>query len=156
VEFISNVYSVDGQKVIQCFIRDITQQKQAEDKLALSEIRYRSLFESAKDGILVLDAETGKIEEINPFLVDMLGFKEEKLSEKAVWEVNFFKDIVTNKDKFMEMQQKQSEHFEDVPMETADGRKINIEFISKVFSVENHKVIQCFIRDISKIKDENK
>lgn len=152
VEFISNVYSVDGQKVIQCFIRDITQQKQAEDKLTLSEIRYRGLFESAKDGILVLDAETGKIEEINPFLVDMLGFKEEKLSEKAVWEVDFFKDIVTNKDKFIEMQQKQSEHFKDVPMETADGRKINIEFISKVFSVENHKVIQCFIRDISKIK----
>jgi two-component system CheB/CheR fusion protein len=156
VEFISNVYSVDGQKVIQCFIRDITQQKQAEDKLALSEIRYRSLFESAKDGILVLDAETGKIEEINPFLIDMLGFKEEKLSEKAVWEVDFFKDIVTNKDKFMEMQQKQSEHIEDVPMETADGRKINVEFITKVFSVENHKVIQCFIRDISKIKDKNK
>jgi len=156
VEFISNVYSVDGQKVIQCFIRDITQQKQAEDKLALSEIRYRSLFESAKDGILVLDAETGKIEEINPFLLDMLGFKEEKLSEKSVWEVDFFKDIVANKDKFMEMQQKKSEHFEDLPMETADGRKINIEFISKVFSVENHKVIQCFIRDISKIKDKNK
>jgi two-component system CheB/CheR fusion protein len=103
-----------------------------------------------------LDAETGKIEEINPFLINMLGFKEEKLSEKAVWEVDFFKDIVTNKDKFMEMQQKQSEHFKDVQMETADGRKINIEFISKVFSVENHKVIQCFIRDISKIKDENK
>ena len=150
VEFISNVYAVDGHKVIQCFIRDITQQKQAEDKLALSELRYRSLFESAKDGILVLDAETGKIEEINPFLLDMLGFDEDELTEKAIWEVNFFKDIVTNKDKFLEIQQKKSEHYKEVPMETGDGRKINVEFISTVFSVENHKVIQCFIRDIDK------
>ena len=152
VEFISNVYAVDGHKVIQCFIRDITQQKQAEDKLALSELRYRSLFESAKDGILVLDAETGKIEEINPFLLDMLGFDEDELTEKAIWEVNFFKDIVTNKDKFLEIQQKKSEHYKEVPMETGDGRKINVEFISTVFSVENHKVIQCFIRDIDKKK----
>jgi two-component system CheB/CheR fusion protein len=154
VEFISNVYAVDGHKVIQCFIRDITQQKLAEDKLALSELRYRSLFESAKDGILVLDAETGKIEEINPFLLDMLGFDEDEITEKAIWEVNFFKDIVTNKDKFIEIQQKKSEHYEEVPMETGDGRKINVEFISTVFSVENHKVIQCFIRDID--KKENK
>ena len=150
VEFISNVYAVDGHKVIQCFIRDITQQKQAEDKLALSELRYRSLFESAKDGILVLDAETGKIEEINPFLLDMLGFDEDELTEKAIWEVNSFKDIVTNKDKFLEIQQKKSEHYKEVPMKTGDGRKINVEFISTVFSVENHKVIQCFIRDIDK------
>ena len=152
VEFISNVYSVDNQKVIQCMIRDITQQKIIENKLSISEIRYRSLFESAKDGILVLDAESGKIIEINPYLVNLLGSKQEKLSEKAIWEVGFFKELIDNKDKFLELQQKKFQQYEDLKLETADGRKINVEFISKVFSIDNHKVIQCFIRDITEKK----
>jgi two-component system CheB/CheR fusion protein len=150
VEFISNIYSVDdNQKVIQCLIRDITQYKQLEEKLTFSEIRYRGLFESSKDGILVLDAETGNIVEINPSLKEILGNSKEELVEKTIWEVGFFKNIIDNKDKFLELQKKKSVHFEDLPLQTADGRKINIEFISKVFTVANQKVIQCFIRDIS-------
>jgi two-component system CheB/CheR fusion protein len=154
VEIISNVYQVENQKIVQCLVRDITQRKLAEDKLTVSETRYRSLFESAKDGILVLDAENGNIMEINPYLIDMLGYSKEELVEKAVWEVGFFKNIIDNKDKFLKLQQKKSVQYQDLPLETADGRKINIEFISKVFSVENHKVIQCFIREITSKKEE--
>jgi two-component system CheB/CheR fusion protein len=150
VEFISNIYQVDNQKVVQCLIRDITQQKMAEEKLKISESRYRSLFESAKDGILVLDSENGNIVEINPYLIDMLGYTKNELLKKAIWEVGFFKKIIDNKDKFLKLQQKNFLQYEDLPLETADGRKINVEFISKVFSIENHKVIQCFIRNIAK------
>jgi two-component system CheB/CheR fusion protein len=151
VEFISNVYQLENQKVVQCLIRDITLQKLAEEKLKISESRYRSLFESAKDGILVLDSETGNIVEVNPYLIDMLGYAKDKLIEKTIWEVGFFKNIIDNKDKFFKLQQNIFLQYEDLPLETADGRKINVEFISKVFSVENHKVIQCFIRDITKV-----
>lgn len=150
VEFISNIYQVDNQKVVQCLIRDITQQKMAEEKLKISESRYRSLFESAKDGILVLDSENGNIVEINPYLIEMLGYTKNELLKKAIWEVGFFKKIIDNKDKFLKLQQKNFLQYEDLPLETADGRKINVEFISKVFSIENHKVIQCFIRNIAK------
>jgi two-component system CheB/CheR fusion protein len=153
VEFISNVYEVENQKVVQCLVRDITQRKKAEENLTISETRYRSLFESAKDGILVLDAENGNIMEINPYLIDMLGYSKDKIVEKAIWEVGFFKNIIDNKDKFLKLQQKKFVQYEDLPLETADGRKINIEFISKVFSVENHKVIQCFIREITGKKE---
>jgi two-component system, chemotaxis family, CheB/CheR fusion protein len=149
VEFISNVYEVDNQKVVQCLVRDITQRKQAEEKLTLSETRYRSLFESAKDGILLLDAENGTIVEINPYLINMLGYSKEDLVKKAVWEVGFFKNIIDNRDKFLKLQKKKFVQYEYLPLETADGRKIKIEFISKVFTVENNKVIQCFIREIS-------
>lgn len=151
MEFISNVYQLENQKVVQCLIRDITLQKSAEEKLKISESRYRSLFESAKDGILVLDSETGNIVEVNPYLIDMLGYAKDKLIEKTIWEVGFFKNIIDNKDKFFKLQQNIFLQYEDLPLETADGRKINVEFISKVFSVENHKVIQCFIRDITKV-----
>ena len=154
VEIISNVYEVENQKVVQCLVRDITQRKQAEEKLMLSETRYRSLFESAKDGILVLDAANGTIVEINPYLIDMLGYSKEDLVQKAVWEVGFFKNIIDNKEKFLKLQKKKFVQYEDLALETADGRKIKIEFISKVFTVENNKVIQCFIREISGKKEE--
>ncbi len=125
---------------------DITHAKMAEFKVALSETRYRLLFESAKDGILILDAETGKIVDVNPFLIDLLGYSKEQFIEKAIWQIGFLKDIVANKDKFIELQQKEIVRYENLPLETADGRKINVEFVSNVYLVAHEKVIQCFIR----------
>jgi two-component system CheB/CheR fusion protein len=96
-----------------------------------------------------LDAENGSIMDINPYLMDMLGYSKDQLVDKAIWEVGFFKNIIDNKDKFLKLQQNKFVKYEDLPLETADGRKINVEFISKVFSIENNKVIQCFIREIT-------
>jgi two-component system CheB/CheR fusion protein len=128
---------------------DITPAKRAEQLLTISETRYRNLFESAKDGILILDAATGKIVDVNPFLVDMLGYSKEQFLEKAIWELGFLKDIVANKDKFLELQQKEIVRYENLPLETATGKKINVEFVSNVYLVDNVKVIQCFIREIA-------
>ncbi|MEI6060612.1 MAG: PAS domain S-box protein [Bacteroidota bacterium] len=130
-------------------MRDVTERKRAEDAVISSEIRYRRLFESAKDGILILDAATGKIVDVNPFLVELLGYSEEQFIEKAIWEIGFLKDIVANEDKFLELQQQEYVRYEDLPLETADGRRINVEFISNVYQVDLKKVIQCNIRDIS-------
>ena len=132
---------------------DITTAKKLElevkitnEALAISETRYRRLFETAKDGILLLDAETGMITDVNPFLIELLGYSKKQFFEKAIWEIGFLKDIIANKDKFLELQQKEIVRYEDLPLETADGRKISVEFISNVYSVNNLKVIQCQIR----------
>jgi two-component system CheB/CheR fusion protein len=118
-----------------------------EKALTISETRFRRLFETSQDGILLLDAETGKITEVNPYLIEMLGYSREQFIEKAIWEIGFFKDVVANKDKFIELQQKEFVRYENLPLETANGRKINVEFISNVYSLENIKVIQCQIRE---------
>jgi len=131
---------------------DITELKRVEKLLTISETRYRRLFESAKDGILILDAKTGKIVDVNPFLIEMLGYLKEQFIGKAIWEIGFLKDIVANQDKFLELQQKEYVRYENLPLETADGRKINVEFVSNVYLVNHHKVIQCNIRDITKRK----
>ncbi len=120
-----------------------------EKALIASEIRYRHLFESAKDGIFILDAETGMIVDVNPFLIDLLGYSKENLLQKAVWEIGFLKDIVQNKDKFLELQQKEYVRYEDLPLETAEGQKIHVEFVSNIYLADNKKVIQCNIRDIT-------
>ncbi len=118
-----------------------------------SEVRYRRLFEAAKDGILLLDAGTGSIMDVNPFLIDLLGYSREKFLGKKVWEIGFLKDVFANKENFLELQQKKYIRYEDLPLETADGRKIEVEFVSNVYLVEDHEVIQCNVRDVTARKE---
>ncbi len=127
---------------------EITLSANAQQQLAISETRYHGLFESAKDGILILDAETGEIVDVNPFLIEMLAYSKKQLVKKRIWEIGLFKDVVANKDKFLELQQKKIVRYENLPLETSDGRKINVEFVSNVYLISNEKVIQCFIREI--------
>jgi PAS domain S-box-containing protein len=121
----------------------------AEVLLTASEHRYRRLFETAKDGILILDAVTGMVVDVNPFLIKLLGYSYEAFLGKAVWDLGFFRDIVDNEENFRELQQKEYIRYDDKPLKTADGRKIYVEFISNVYLVDHQKVIQCNIRDIS-------
>ena len=152
VEFISNVYLIDCKKVIQCNIRNITERKRTEEKLQVSEKSYRRLFESAKDGILILDALSGQIVDVNPFITEMLGYSHQELLGKELWEIGAFKNIVASKDGFVELQNKEYIRFEDMPLETKAGKLINVEFISNVYLVDHEKVIQCNIRDITERK----
>jgi len=131
---------------------DISVRKKSEELLVASEIRYRRLFESAKDGILILDAETGAIVDVNPYLVELLGYSTEQFHGKKIWEIGVFSDFIANRDKFLELQQKEYVRYDDLPLKTIDGRKIDVEFVSNVYEVSHHKVIQCNIRDITKRK----
>ncbi len=129
-----------------------TKRKKAEEALSVSEVRYRRLFETSQDGILIVDAETGMIVDVNPFLIEMLDFSHEQFVGKAIWEIGLFKDIASNKNKFMELQRQECVRYEDLPLETANGRRIEAEFISNIYTVDHQKVIQCNIRNITERK----
>lgn len=131
---------------------DITEAKKAKDLLAISEMSYRSLFETAQEGILILDGITGKIKNVNPFLINLLGYPEKKFLKKEIWDIGFLKDVVANKENFLELQKQKYIRYEDLPLETADGKKIDVEFISNVYEIDRHKIIQCNIRDITQRK----
>jgi len=150
-----NIY-VQDKEFRFTVVQDVTARKLAENAVQISETRYRRLFESAKDGILILDAESGMIKDVNPFLIEMLGYSKEEFIEKAIWEIGFFRDLVANKDKFIELQQDEYVRYENLPLETAYGKTINVEFVSNVYLVDDRKVIQCNIRDITerRIADE--
>jgi PAS domain S-box-containing protein len=120
--------------------------------LLASELRYRRLFESAKDGILILNAETGQIDDVNPFLIELLGYSRDQFVNKAIWDIGFFKDIIANQDNFLQLKERKYIRYKDLPLETADGRKIDVEFVSNVYPENNHNVIQCNIRDITERK----
>ena len=123
-----------------------------EEKLIISEIQYRRLFESSKDGILILDFETGMITDVNPFLIELLGYSHDTFLGKAIWDIGFFKDIFANEENFLELKQQDYIRYEDLSLETFNGRKIDVEFISNVYQVDHKKVVQCNIRDITERK----
>jgi PAS domain S-box-containing protein len=152
VEFVSYAYKVDEThmiQLIQCNVRDITERKKMEEKLTISELNYRRIFETAQDGILVIDADTGIILDVNQFLIDLLGYSKDDFLEKYLWDIGIFKDIVSSKENFLELQTKGYIRYENLPLETKDGRNINVEFISNVYEVSGKKSIQCSIRDIT-------
>ena len=151
-EFVSFVYEVDDTEVMQCNIRDITERKKAEEVLKSSESRYRRFFEAVRDGILIIDAKTGTILDVNPFLIELLGFTHEQFLGKKLWEIGVFKDIAASKDNFKKLQEKKYIRFENLPLETADGRRIYAEFVSFVYEVDDTEVMQCNIRDITERK----
>ncbi len=118
-----------------------------------SELRYRRLFEAAQDGILILNAETGAISDVNPFLIDMLGYSREEFLGKSLWEVGAFKDINASRSSFSALQEHEFIRYENLPLKSKDGRLIQVEFVSNVYLVGDEKVIQCNVRDISARKE---
>ncbi len=117
-----------------------------------SELRYRRLFESAKDGILIIDADSGKIVDVNPFLIEMLAYSKEELVSRELWQIGVFKDIGASRSAFAELQERGYIRFEDLPLETRDGLTRQVEFVSNSYLVGESRVIQCNIRDISERK----
>jgi PAS domain S-box-containing protein len=117
--------------------------------LRTSELSYRRLFETAQDGILILDAETGRVNDVNPFLIKLLGFSHDEMVGKTVGELSPFKDIVSNQAMLELLQKDRYVRYHDLPLETKAGRKVDVEFVSNVYSVGDAQVIQCNIREIT-------
>ncbi len=130
-------------------LRTRVERDRAGRALVSSETRYRRLFESAKDGVLILDAATGSIVDVNPFLMEMLGFDQRYFIGRRLWEIGLFKDIAASEAAFLELQEKEYIRYENMPLETRDGRQIEVEFVSNVYLVDGVKVVQCDLRDIT-------
>jgi PAS domain S-box-containing protein len=140
----------DGREMmILLAIEDITGRSRMADSLAASEVRFRRLFEAAQDGILILDAENGAIEDANPFLLELLGYSRAEILGKHLWEIGLFGDIEASRASFRELQEKGYVRYEDLPLETKDGRHVEVEFVSNVYRVGDHMIIQCNIRDVT-------
>jgi CRP/FNR family transcriptional regulator, cyclic AMP receptor protein len=134
-------------------MQEETQSKHSEEALRASELRYRRLFETAQDGILILDAHTGQITDVNPFLINLLGYSYDEFIGTPLWEIGPFKDTKECKLAFQELQEKEYIRYESLPLETKDGRSIAVEFVSNVYGLNGGtRVIQCNIRDITKRK----
>ena len=121
----------------------------ATDALTFSEIRYRRLFESARDGILILDSEGGRIADANPFMTELLGYSYDDLLGKELWEIGLLKDREASRKAFRTLEREGYIRYDDLPLENQRGEKREVEFVSNLYSENGHSVIQCNIRDIT-------
>ena len=121
----------------------------AEAALRESEVRYRRLFETARDGILILDADTGKITEVNPFLCELLGYSRAELLGKELWEIGGFEDVAASRAAFEHLQRTGYDRHEDLPLQTRGKGRVEVEFVSNAYLAGGKSVIQCNIRDVT-------
>ncbi len=151
---------LDGQRLerenarplIFLSIEDATQRLKRCAVMERSEIRYRRLFEAAQDGILILDPDTRKITDANPFIAQLLDYSREELLGKELWEIGLLKDEPASQAAFGELQERGFIRYEDLPLETKAGTKREVEFVSNLYREDGHTVIQCNIRDITERK----
>src|SRR6185369_9680375 len=129
---------------------------QAQSRLRVSELRYRRLFEAARDGILILDAVTLKITDVNPFMTELLGYSHAGFLGKELWEIGLFSDKEASQAAFKELQRTGYLRYEDLPLQATNGKLRDVEFVSNVYEEDGHQVIQCNIRDITARKRAEK
>ena len=145
---------VQGQKKPRRLTTTLKTPLEEKERLAellrISEEKFRRLFETAQDGILLLDAGTGVITEANPFIEKILGYTRAEMAGKKLWEIGPFKDISASRGAFRELQKKKYIRYENLPLETKDGRLCHVELVSNVYRVGGQKVIQCNMRDNTK------
>ncbi len=128
---------------------DIHDIKEAEEAMLVSEIRYRRLFEAAKDGILILDFTTGKIVDANPFMTTLLGYSHDAFVGCELWEIGLFGDRAASEAAVKTLQEKGYLRYEHLPLETSDGLRVEVEIVANAYSESDHQVIQCNVRDIT-------
>ena len=139
----------DGQHGVVCYFVDISARVIAEEKLHASEALYRRLFETAKDGVLILDANSGRILEANPFMTELSGYTTDEFIGKELWEIGLFRDTAANEAAFRELQRNGYVRYDHLPLKSKSGEPAEVEFVSNVYQWDHRQVAQCNIRDIS-------
>lgn len=143
-------HAIDRHR-LQATLREL--EKRAQEAIESSELRYRRLFETSKDGIFLLNADSGKITDANPFLADLLGYTREELVGKRIWEVSPLKDISANQEEFRKLQERHYVRYEHLPLENRHGGLIDVEVVSNLYQEGGGRVIQCNVRDITARKE---
>ena len=141
--------SVGEPDLILLAIEDVTARTQAEAAVQTSEVRYRRLFQTAKDGILILDGITLKVMDANPFMTDLLGYAADELIGKELWEIGFFADKRASQAAARELREHGYMRYDHLPLETKTGQRAEVEFVCNTYRVDGRDVAQCNIRDIS-------
>lgn len=123
--------------------------EQALREKADSELRYRRLFESAQEGILLCDLETGKIEDANPAAGLLLGVSRPKLLGRIFWELEQLGGGAAPQSFAAEMRTHQRHCWGDWTVRASDGSPRVLELVTEVCSNGGAKLIHCYFRDVT-------
>ncbi|MCX8021442.1 MAG: PAS domain-containing sensor histidine kinase [Syntrophorhabdaceae bacterium] len=131
---------------------EIKRHKQAEEALQASETRYRQQFETSRDGILILEAETGQIEDVNPFFIEMTRFTRGELIGRRLWNIGMFKDMDVIRSAFKMIRDMGYVRYDDVSLKTKEDQEIIVQLTCNVYELGCKKIVNCNFRDITEKK----
>jgi PAS domain S-box-containing protein len=143
------IYRKDvGMQMILLAIEDITERRRLESLLEESEERYRRLFETANDGILLLEKHEGKITHANPAATEMLGYSKEDCIGKKLQNIGVSLDMGDFQKIMQTLDRNGIIYYDDVPVKTRAGQYIDTD----IYMVDRARLVQCNIRDITERK----
>ena len=128
---------------------DIHDELSSEVALRTSEIRYRRLFEAAHDGVLLLDPETRKIVDANPFMTSLLETPHDRLIGKELNEIGLLVDSKTSLEMFQSLQKTRQARFEKLSLRNPNAELREIELTANLYDEDGRSVVQCNVRDIT-------
>jgi len=136
----------------QAVMKDISAQKMAESSVRASEVRYRRLFEAAHNGVMLLDPDTRKVTDANPFITKLLGYPHNQLVGKELFEIGLLRDAAASREMFRRLKRLKKICYDDLPLVAKDGTKYDVEVVANLYEESGRPVIQCNIRDITERK----
>src|SRR5262249_55961391 len=123
------------QRAVLLAVEDITERKAAETALRASEEQFRQIFESGREGIWILDAESGEILEVNQFLVDLLGYEKKELVGRKPWELSIYENPEAAQARFQALRAAGHDINTDVVVRTRSGQKVHLEAVRNIYEV---------------------
>ncbi len=119
---------------------DISERKQS------AEIRYRRLFEAAKDGIIIVESDTGETLDVNPFLLKLLGYSRSELLGRKLVDIGIFEGEDWHH--MIELKEGDSDRAL-LKLCAKAGEFVDAEVVANGYSEGPRHVVQLNIRDVS-------
>ena len=134
----------DERPSVLLAIEDVTERREE------AEVRYQRLFETAKDGMLLFDAETEKCTDVNPYFLELIGRGREHVVGRRLDEIEAFRRASETWKTIAKARTRDVIRHENVQLDVADGNRVEVELVANRYSVGNQQVVQINVRDVTR------
>ena len=131
------------QKTVLLAVEDVTERRE------IAEIRFQRLFETAKDGIVVVAVETGTVEDVNPFFLRITGFQRESFIGKSAGTMSDLLRFPEFTRIVGETRESEVVRHDDLEFTNREGKAVTVEVVATRYVVGTHPVVQLNVRDMS-------
>ncbi len=123
-----------------------------QESLKVAANSYKRLFETSRDGLLILDADTGRVTNANSFFFQLTGHTEKEIIGKKFWNIRALKGDKRFREALSELKTSEYVRFDNLSLSSKSGENFSIELKSNVYSAGGKRAVQCNIRDITERK----